>query len=1362
VVSVRTLLLFSLVFALCSHLKAEDERERSYTDSIQPLFERYCYRCHDEDRAEADIDLSSFETLAHIRKAESVWLRVDEMLYSGQMPPKKARQPTEEERSKLQEWVRGFLTEEARARAGDPGRVVLRRLSNDEYTYTLRDLTGVDSLDPAREFPIDGASGEGFTNVGDGLVMSPTLLTKYLDAAKEVAAHMVVGPTGIEFSNSSTPRDWTDEALDRLGEFHSRYTVAGRGQRVDVQGLVLETNAGGRLPVEEYLAAAVDQRDALTSGRKTPQEVASARGLSTKYFDMLWQTLNDESDERSLVLDAIRSRFRSATDETVRELAAEIFGWQKSLWKFNSIGHVEVKDYDWQQARDALVTSREFGVKLAGADLPDGAVVTLTLQVGDAGDGNAGDYLIWRNPRLEATGKPAMSLSYVVDFENQVEALRDEILGQTRSYLVAMSELTPDADLSALARQHDVDADILARWALFMGSGVRDPVEVTGHFDTQIVGAVNYDFLNGWGSHTNPQITANSSDQTVSVPGTFKPHSLIAHPSSSHFAAVGWQSPVDGVVSVEARVQDAHGGGNGVEWYLQHRTQHATSRLAAGVIDRGGRHEVPVTAADVRKGELVSLIVGARDSNHVSDLTEIQLVIRENDGPGRIWDLTRDVSDDILAGNPHDDSHGNAGVWHFYSGETATVSVGVGGPFDQVPEHSVLARWSAARDANEKTDLSRQVHALATGETTPAEGTPDAVLLDRLRALATDPSRALERVRPDSRFGKHPIGHEVGATDLVVQAPSVLEFRVPASLAREREFKVTAQLDGEHAREGSVQVDIQLSAVGPLAFTGQQPILISDGSETSKRLRGDFEAFRRIFPAALCYERVVPVDEAVTLTLFHREDEHLKRLMLGDAEVAELDALWDHLRFVSQEPLKYLDAFEQIREFATQDRPDLVEAYKPVSQGIFDRAAAFQQRLVDTEPVHLDSLVEFAGRAWRRELTVPEQHGLRRLYYGLREAEMPHEEALRLTLARVLTSPTFLYKREQPPPGEEAAEVSGVELASRLSYFLWSSTPDDELLRVARSGELSKPEVLVAQAQRLLKDGRVRRLAVHFACQWLHIRDFSEVVEKNEKLYPEFPALRHDMREESVLFFQDMFQTDGSVLGLLDADHTFLNGALAKHYGVEGVEGPEWRRVDGMRSSKRGGVFGMATVLASQSGVTRTSPILRGNWVYETLLGERLPKPPPNVPQLPDGVPEGLTARQLIEQHSSVPECARCHELIDPYGFALEQYDTIGRVRSTKVDTKTTVFTGATIEGIGGLRDYLLTDRRDDVLRQFCRKLLGYALGRETQLSDNALLETMRQALEERAFRFNAAVEAIVTSAQFREIRGQEATAAEN
>ena len=168
------------------------------------------------------------------------------------------------------------------------------------------------------------------------------------------------------------------------------------------------------------------------------------------------------------------------------------------------------------------------------------------------------------------------------------------------------------------------------------------------------------------------------------------------------------------------------------------------------------------------------------------------------------------------------------------------------------------------------------------------------------------------------------------------------------------------------------------------------------------------------------------------------------------------------------------------------------------------------------------------------------------------------------------------------------------------------------------------------------------------------------------------------------------------------------------------------------------------------------SPILRGNWVYETLLGERLPRPPANVPQLPEAVPSGLTARQLIERHSSDATCAKCHVRIDPFGFALEQYDAIGRLRPESVDTKTTLFEGPTIDGISGLRDYLLRDRRDDVVRQFCRKLLGYALGRELHLADEPLLRHLVEQLAAHDYRFSVAIETIVASQQFREVRGQD------
>jgi hypothetical protein len=481
--------------------------------------------------------------------------------------------------------------------------------------------------------------------------------------------------------------------------------------------------------------------------------------------------------------------------------------------------------------------------------------------------------------------------------------------------------------------------------------------------------------------------------------------------------------------------------------------------------------------------------------------------------------------------------------------------------------------------------------------------------------------------------------------------------------------------------------------------------------------------------------------------------------MLSDAERAQLDRLWDELHYVSQDALRSEVALEQILEFATQDADP--KKFDPVLKPIADAAAAFRERLLDTEPAHVAALVEFAGRAYRRPLSEDEAERLRALYGTLRAEGLPHDEAIRLLIARVLASPGFLYRLEEPGPGAEAKPVSGRELASRLSYFLWSSLPDEELNALADGGRLTETDTLLAQSRRMLADDRVRRLAIEFGCQWLHVREFDQFDEKSVEHFPEFRDLRDDMYEESIRFFTDLFQHDRSILSLLNADHTFLNAMLAAHYGIPGVDGNEWRRVDNVRQYGRGGILTQATVLATQSGASRTSPILRGNWVSETLLNERLPRPPPNVPQLPEQAPANLSERRLIELHSSVPECAKCHARIDPYGFALEGFDTIGRFRKADanghaIDVRTKLNDGTEIDGLDGLRNYLGTTRRGTFVRQFCRKLLGYALGRSVQLSDEPLLDEMQERLEQSDYRFSIAVETIVGSEQFRKIRGRD------
>jgi hypothetical protein len=851
-----------------------------YATLVQPLLTKYCLNCHSTKGKKGSLDLERFASLDQVRKDLKPWQQVIEMLEADEMPPKKKPQPTAEERKQLVAWVRGFLDAEARARAGDPGHVPLRRLSNTEYDGTIRDLTGVD-LRPTREFPADGAAGEGFTNAAEALSdISPTLLNKYLSAAKDIADHAVLLADGFRFSLRKTRRDWTDESTSRLRQFYAAH-IGG----------------DGRLSVQPYLAAAVRHRATLLDGSATLEDIAAKEKLNPKYFGILWQTLTDTTP--SFPLDTIRARWRTATEKDVAALAGEVAKWQTALWKIVRIG------------------------------------------------------------------------SYIM-------------------------------------------------------------------------------------------------------------------PAGKGYAE----------------------------------------------------------------------------------------------------------------------------------------------------------------------STSRQV--------------------------ATDP---------------------------------------------------------------------------PAAKSAPDP----------KPTRG-YADFRRVFPLFLCFPPIVPTDEVVSLKMFHREDEPLIRLFLDAEQQRRLDRLWAEHRFISRQSVAENNYLPQFIGFVTQDQPkEMVAFFESQKPAFQKRADDFLKEEEAAIPKQLDALLEFTGRAFRSPLQEKEKTDLLTLYKTIRGKGAGHEEAFRGVLTRVLMSPAFLFRIEQAPAGEKPDTVNDWELATRLSYFLWSSTPDDELRKLAAAGRLRGPEVLAAQVRRMLKDDRLRALAIEFGTQWIHVRGFDEFKEKNEKLFPTFDAnLRKAIYEESILFFQDLFQNDRSVTQILDADYTFLNETLAKHYGIPGVTGSQWRRVEGVRKHGRGGILGLASVQARQAGASRTSPVLRGNWVVETLLGEKLPRPPANVPQLPDEEGDGgLTMRQQVVKHTKAPQCATCHVRIDPFGFSLEKYDAIGRLREkdlggAAVDTKVKLRDGTEFEGIDGLRTYLLAKKKDVIVRLFCRRLLGYALGRSVTLSDQALIDEMIAELDRNDGRLSAAVRAIVRSRQFRMIRGSD------
>ncbi|MGB0586164.1 MAG: DUF1592 domain-containing protein [Limisphaerales bacterium] len=1313
-----------------------------YQKQMLPLLERYCVGCHSKEEQEGELDLERFATLEAVRQAPKVWVKVVEMMEDGEMPPKKKPQLTAAERKAFLGWIRNYLDAEALANAGDPGRVLLRRLSNAEYTYTIQDLTGV-KLTPAREFPVDGAAGEGFMNVGDAMAMSPALVQKYLDAGKEVASHAVLTPKGIRFSLGTSRRDWTDELLYEIRTIYGRHTsgpgATDKVYRWDPSALGKAMKMDGRVDLFHYLHALVENRDRLMKNPELATEIAREKNLNAKYLRRMTEILTD--DNPSLLLRKIRDDLRTAepTDVSAR-IVWDVRKWKERLWSFGQVGQIgrEGRPDAWMNAVNPVTAQQELRLKIPADAKGD---ISVFLAAGDGGDGATGDAVRWVRPRVMLKDQPAIPLAAVPGLVQRMNLLQLNELARTEKYLavIASAEWTGKT-IEETAAGQGLDSRVLANWVKAVALGKFGARKVTGHYPGKMFKVGDYEAIRGWGMLATPSLIASKADQTLrfgtlTIPG----RSVNMHPSPSTEALLIWQSPIAGRVKLKGFFADSDGVcGNGVAWRVELVNRTGASQLAAGTFDNGRRSEyAPEAAVALQKGDLIKFVVNARASSHVCDTTQVSFTLTEQGGEQRAWNVEKELVDRIHDGNPLADSFGHPAVWHFCSSANAKPAEG------DIPPESVLAQWRAAVIGRAKTpEVHKLAEAVKQALLPKLENAADADKV--LRANFTNPTGPLQWLAlalGDAKLG-----------DVDAAAPAVLKYKLPGKLVAGGEVVVTAQLHPDKGANGTAQFLVALNRPDAKALQGQPMVT---GAKAGKQMEQAYDDFRELFPAAMCHAQIVPVDEVVTMILYHREDQMLRRLMLSEAESTELDRLWDELFYVSQEPLLRVVSHEQLYEFATQDRKDLLPPLAKMRVPTRQRAEAFRARLKKTEPVHLAAVLELAERAWRRPLTDADKQELRALYEALRGQELSHDRAIRLVLARVLTSPAFLYRLEKPATakGKRWAPVSNRELASRLSYFLWSTLPDEPLQR-ALNGKLPVDDRVVAtQARRMLDDPRTRRLAVEFASQWLGIRNFDEDDGKNEKLYPQFASLRGAMYEESVRFLEELFRKDGSILDLLNANHTFVNEPLAKHYGIDGVDGRQWRRVEDARAKGRGGILGMATVLAKQSGASRTSPILRGNWVSETLLGERLPKPPTNVPDLPELLPAGLTARQLIEKHSSVAACAKCHARIDPYGFALEQYDAIGRLRAESVDAKTKLVDGQAIEGLAGLRNYLANDRREAFVRQFCRKLLGYALGREVELSDEPLLEVMQVRLAKENYRFSVAVELIVTSEQFRSIR---------
>ena len=404
-----------------------------------------------------------------------------------------------------------------------------------------------------------------------------------------------------------------------------------------------------------------------------------------------------------------------------------------------------------------------------------------------------------------------------------------------------------------------------------------------------------------------------------------------------------------------------------------------------------------------------------------------------------------------------------------------------------------------------------------------------------------------------------------------------------------------------------------------------------------------------------------------------------------------------------------------------------------------------------------------ATRAFRRSATGEEVDRVLALFDVADRRGDTFDDAVRLALRGVLVSPNFLFKIESDrTDATEPYPIGQYELASRLSYFVWSSMPDDELMQLAREGRLHEEAVLDQQVRRMLSDPRSRALAENFGTQWLDLRSLKTIVEPDRGRFPQYTdALRDAMYEEAVLLVDSVFRDDASLLKLIDADYTFVNEELARHYGLPEVKGAELRRVT-LPDARRGGVLGLGAVHAVTSYPHRTSPVLRGEWVLGELLGAPPPPPPPDVTRLPEaeGDNAALSLRQRLEKHRADPTCASCHDRIDPIGFGLENFDAIGRWRDSDdgrpVDSAGVLTTGEAFNGPGELKKVLASSRRPQFVRNVTEKLLAYALGRGVEFYDELTLRQITAKLEQSDFRSAVLVAEIVKSYPFRHRRNAE------
>jgi mono/diheme cytochrome c family protein len=440
----------------------------------------------------------------------------------------------------------------------------------------------------------------------------------------------------------------------------------------------------------------------------------------------------------------------------------------------------------------------------------------------------------------------------------------------------------------------------------------------------------------------------------------------------------------------------------------------------------------------------------------------------------------------------------------------------------------------------------------------------------------------------------------------------------------------------------------------------------------------------------------------------------------------------------------------------------LAAALPDSARGLDRKRAAARNQILIAQPRRglrpreaAQKVVEaFVRRAFRRPPAAGEVERFLTLFDRAWKRGDGYVASVRLALQGVLVSPHFLFLVEPESPGGGVQRLGAFPLASRLSYFLWSSMPDAQLLARAEDGSLLDTNVCRLEIRRMLADPKAEALGERFALQWLDLDRLGTAVRPDPVRFPEFDdRLASAMKEEAVRCFNRLFREDRSLLELIDSRETYVNERLARIYGLEGIRGEQFRLVR-LEDLNRGGLVGMPAVHAMNAYPLRTSPVLRGRWILESLLGERVPPPPPGVPKLEESAQAHTTAslRQQLEEHRRNPDCASCHDRMDPLGFGLESFDILGRWRThdrgLPVDVRGTLPSGQTFDGPRGLKEILLA-RRDAVVRHVARKMTGFAFGRELNQFDQCVIDRAMEQLKANDYRAPVLVETIVLSYPF-------------